>query len=541
MRELFAKSSAVRQKRNKTFEYPPEAGAGRKGLFSSGAFYIALLLPLLAINQFPSGALSSPAFPLGRSFESIWSVTGASAAQYLEGFALPSNPFNWILSLFAIFSPSPSLAASWFVFLSLSLGFLAVWLLLGLFTESAGLRNLFSLAYVLAPSTLSMQAGGALVELVVVVIAPLSVYFLLQTFRGFNSARSWRWAALAGIAGIAIALTSPVVFFVFSALAISLSLFTPRKFLFGLVALVPGYVFIAPWLLAAWPRFDLMATTSASRWDFADFSFQAPVVLGICVLVASLAGYPMRALSVSVLFSGLLVLQILSGVRLAETDGLAVLGSVVLLISALGRLKRKAVRGFAAVSLVGLLSASTFVFAIQADRSRVIEELTAPALVVAQADVDSGTRTLFLSFDEGVVADLVWGDGRSVDEMSVAYEALRPSSTLTTPIANLSAQLVAGNSDGVREILQLLGVDFVVVEGSNSQALATRASISGMPYFQVSGESRFGALFRVNFETAIEDFDYSHSRELPLAVLAAYLLLAVPTPATVQGRRRKRS
>lgn len=62
-----------------------------------------------------------------------------------------------------------------------------------------------------------------------------------------------------------------------------------------------------------------------------------------------------------------------------------------------------------------------------------------------------------------------------------------------------------------------------------------------MPYFQVSGESRFGALYRVNFETAIEDFDYSYSRELPLAVLVAYLLLAVPTPATVQGRRRKRS
>lgn len=76
-----------------------------------------------------------------------------------------------------------------------------------------------------------------------------------------------------------------------------------------------------------------------------------------------------------------------------------------------------------------------------------------------------------MSFDKGVVADLVWGDGRSVDEKSVAYEALRPSSMLATPIANLSAQLAAGNSDGVRELLQLLGVDFVVVEGSNSQAL----------------------------------------------------------------------
>jgi hypothetical protein len=38
MRELFARPSAVRQKRNKTFEYPPEAGASKKGFFASGVF-----------------------------------------------------------------------------------------------------------------------------------------------------------------------------------------------------------------------------------------------------------------------------------------------------------------------------------------------------------------------------------------------------------------------------------------------------------------------------------------------------------------------
>jgi hypothetical protein len=62
-----------------------------------------------------------------------------------------------------------------------------------------------------------------------------------------------------------------------------------------------------------------------------------------------------------------------------------------------------------------------------------------------------------------------------------------------------------------------------------------------MPYFQVSGESRFGALYRVNFETEAAEFSYTTSRDLPLGVLAAYLLLALPTPATVRGRRRKRS
>ena len=541
MRELFAKSSAVRQKRNKGYEYPPEDKTTKKGLFASGALYIALLLPLLAINQFPSAALSSPAFPLGRSFESIWSATGVSAAFYMEGFALPSNPLNWIFSLLALFSPSPSLAASWLVFLSLSLAFLSAWLLLGLFIESAAIRNLFSLAFVLAPPALSLQAGAGLVELLVVVTAPLAIYFVLQSFWAFNSARSWRWGALAGIAGIVLALSSPVIFFVFSLMAIALSVANPRKFFFGVVALIPGYVFIAPWLLASWPRLDLMATTSASRWDLADFSLQALIVLGVTVLIAALAGYPLRALAVSTLFAILLCLQILCGVRLAETDGLAVLGSVLLLGSALSKLKGRALRSLAAVSLIGLLSASALIFGIQADRPRAVEDLTSPALVVAQADVDSATRTLVITFEESVVADLVWGDGRSVDEISVAYQALRPPSTLTAPIADLTAQLVAGNSDGVSELLEAVGVDFVLVQGNTPQALATRASVSGMPYFQVSGESRFGALYRVNFETEAAEFSYTTSRDLPLGVLAAYLLLALPTPATVRGRRRKRS
>ena len=541
MRELFAKSSAVRQKRNKGYEYPPEVASQKRGLFSSGAFYLALLLPLLAINQFPSGALSAPAFPLGRSFETIWSVTGVSAAQYLEGFALLSNPFNWVLSLFALLSPSPSLSASWFIFLSLSIAFLSAWLLIGQFTDSAGIRNLLSLAYVLSPPVLSMQAGGGLVELVVVVFAPLSTYFLLQSYRAFNSARSWRWGALAGITGIFLAVSSPIVFSVFFLLAIILGFQTPKKFLYGLAALLPGSIFIAPWLITSWPRLDLMATTSASRWEISDFSLQALAVIAFAVVIASLAGFPLRALVTSILLFGLLAAQAFAGVRLAETDALAVLAAAVLFGSALVRLRGKSLRMLATTSLVVLLSASTYIFGVQVDRAKAAEDLGFPALIVAQADVDPGTRTLVISFDDGVVVDFVWGDGRSVDEDSVAYEALRPQSVLTGPIANLTAQLVAGNSDGVGELIELVGVDFVLVQGNTPDALATRASISGMPYFQVSGESRFGALYRVNFETETEEFVYTTNREIPLGVLAAYLLLALPTPATVRGRRRKKA
>jgi hypothetical protein len=376
---------------------------------------------------------------------------------------------------------------------------------------------------------------------VVVVFAPLASYFLMQAFRAFNSARSWRWAALSGIAGVFLAVSSPLVFFVLTSLAIPLGLSTPRRLVYAIVALVPGYVFLAPWLFASWPKLDLIATTSSSRLDLFDFSLQALAVVGLTVLLASLAGFPLRSLVVAVLFSTLIVLQAVAGVRLAETAGLAVLASVVLLSAPLSKMRGGAGKSLVAFGLVGLLSGSTFLFAFQAGRPRAAEDLTAPALVVAQADVDPATRTLVLSFDEGVVADLVWGDGRSVDETSVAYQALRPQSELTVPVATLTAQLVAGNSDGVRDLVQLLGVDFVLVQGSEPQAIATRASVTGMPYFQVSGESRLGALYRVNFETEAAEFESSDNRDIPFVVLAAYLLLALPTPATVRGRRKKRS
>jgi hypothetical protein len=310
---------------------------------------------------------------------------------------------------------------------------------------------------------------------------------------------------------------------------------------YAIVALVPGHVFLAPWLFASWPRLDLIATTSSSRSDLFDFSPQALAVVGLTVLLASLAGFPLRSLVVAVLFSTLIALQAVAGVRLAETAGLAVLASVVLLSAPLSKMRGGAGKSLVAFGLVGLLSGSTFLFAFQAGRPRAAEDLTAPALVVAQADVDPATRTLVLSFDEGVVADLVWGDGRSIDETSVAYLALRPQSELTVPVATLTAQLVAGNSAGVRELVQLLGVDFVLVQGSEPQAIATRASVTGMPYFQVSGESRLGALYRVNFETEAAEFESSDNRDIPFVVLAAYLLLALPTPATVRGRRKKRS
>jgi hypothetical protein len=541
MRSLFASRAQIRQKRNKSFEYPPEERLERKGFFASGTFYISLLLPLLSLGQFPTGALVTSAPPLGRSFESIWANTAVTSVSYLDGFALESNPFNWFLSFLGLVGPSPSLSATWFVFLSVTLAFLASWLLFGLFTQSALLRNIFALGYALTPGVLDLQVRAGLPELVVVVFAPLVAYLLVQSARAFNLARSWRWSALAGLAGSAVAVSSPAVFGILVLLAVLISITRPARSLIILAGSLPGAVLLYPWALATIPRFDLLLTTSAFRLTELDLSIWPVVLLTAAVLLASIAKAQLPALTTAVLAATLIAIESFSGVALAETSALFGLGTLLLLLLATSQLRVKALRFLAVVVTLALMATSGYFYGLIPKRALQATDLAAPALVVAQADVDAQTRTLLIEFEDGLSADLVWGDGRSLDEVSVLYEALRPDSKLSEPIAKLTAQLAAGNSVDVQRLLKEVGVDFVLISGKTSEALATAAGVSAMPYFQLSGESELGLLFRVNFETTISLPQAETHRELGLAALAVFLLLALPTPATIRGYRRRRA
>jgi hypothetical protein len=161
-------------------------------------------------------------------------------------------------------------------------------------------------------------------------------------------------------------------------------------------------------------------------------------------------------------------------------------------------------------------------------------------LVVAQADAEPSTRTLVISFEQALNVDLVWGDGRSADERSVLYSALGAESSIKQPLAELTAQLVAANPAAVGTLLADLGIDFVLVVGSDPQALSTKAAVSGMEYFQIAGESSFGSLFRVTSERNEPVVEISASnRNWQLATLALFGLLLIPTPAVIRGYRRK--
>ncbi len=539
-RSLYATPKQIRQKRSKQMEFPPEeARSGRRGFFASGAFYISLLLPLVSLGGFPLAAMSNAASPIGRSFESIWLSTGVDRVQFLAGVDYPSDPFNWFFALLALVPTAPSVTLNWFVFLAGTFAFISAWLLFGQFTERAWLRNLVAVGYALSPALLQLQSAGAVVELVVSVFTPLSIYLLMKAKSAFNSARTLRWIALAGLSMALVAIANPVVFLLLIVFVSALVLQNPRKFYLA-VSATPAISLLLPWLMAtANTNPALIFLTSSSRTDTGDQVIWHVITLAVALVLAGFANRPLPILATAFSLCALVSADRILGFGFSELSALLSLGVLLLLLLFVDFASREVKVATAAVVSVSL-AVSAVSFGFMAQRPLQVEDLSAPALVVAQADAEGATRTLVISFDQEIHADLVWGDGRSADERSVLYSTLGASSQIEQSIADLTAQLIAANPARVGQLLSELGIDFVLVQGNDSTALATRASIAGMEFFQISGDSAFGSLFRVT--TAVEQPTTeipADNRNWQLAALALFLLLSVPTPATIRGYRRR--
>ncbi|MEZ7827206.1 MAG: hypothetical protein QMA94_04785, partial [Aquiluna sp.] len=165
-----------------------------------------------------------------------------------------------------------------------------------------------------------------------------------------------------------------------------------------------------------------------------------------------------------------------------------------------------------------------------------------PALVVAAAEVDEGIRTLRIDANGNQVdAELLWGAGRSLEQTSLAYQLLLPASPITSELAQLSGSLVAGNPSGVQDLLSSIGIDFVLLEGDHQESIsAARAAIDSMTMLQAAGQTPYGHLWQVvgSASNTPPSHQSPSNRNLQLGILAAFLLLAIPTPASIRGAKR---
>jgi GT2 family glycosyltransferase len=549
-RVLYATRAQLARRRSLRFEYEEVRQEETRGLLASGALWFGLLPLFASIPMFPSGAIAGEALrPLGRSLESIWAATGGSLLPYLDGIALPSEPFNWFYLLLALFAPAaPSLALASYLFIAPTLIYLSAWLLLGLISKRPLIRILPALVLALSPQVLGLQQRGGVVELTALMSAALTAWLLVSAATAFSPARSWRWLALAGLTGGLLAISSPVLFVLALIVSLVLIAFRPDRAFTMVWFGLPGIALSLPWAAAAWQIDPLVVLNSSSaRLETLQFGAVELSLLGFVAGLAALAIFFGRTLLASGLWliAGALVIigSLLPIADYAELPALFLLLGLIGSAELATKLRGKPVMAIAAVSSLGIAGVSGYLFGFASEPS-VSEALDRqlPALVVAFADVDQSTRTLVLDVGDQIATELIWGDGVSQDEMNFLYEKTLPQTELSAQLAQLAGSLVAGNPAGVRDLMSATSVDFVLLAPSEHPSRAeAEVALSTFALLQSSGESEFGSLYRLDdLEVSEQSYPQSSFVSVQLGLLAAFLLLAIPTPATIRGYRRLR-
>ena len=548
--QLYATREQISQRRSKRFEEEPEPESRSVGIWESKSIWLALLPLAAGFSLFPQGAIySERLIPLGRTLDSIWLATGASTLSYLDGVRLPSDPFNWFLALVAVVWPgTPSDGLAWFIFAAPALAFIGTWLLAGAITDRIWVRNALALSFSLAAPILGIQREAGVVELVVVAFLPWTLYFLTKAAYAFNLSRAWRWLGLAGLAGSLIAVSSPVLFGFLVLVSIGLGAQRIRRLGVVIWFFLPGTALLAPWLQFVVSEGGLAFVTVASTAQLGPIElYQDPVWLAVLVAAGVLGllgamsrlsvGIPLLILSLALLYAS--SYQPIAG---SQVLLIGLLLTLLLLIGlGLNEVSSSKLRLAGAIALIASALASGVLFGTAQPRSYEFGvERQVPALVLAASDVSEGTRTLALDLTSSELeAELVWGDGRTLEERSVLYQYFRPSTDIDAQLAQLGGSLIAGNPEGVAQLNAVLGVDFVLLQGEGEFAQQAKVALDSMTILQPAGQTAFGQLwsFVEPNEGPSVYLAPNPLRQLQLAMLLAFALLAIPTPGSITGRR----
>ena len=554
LKDFLATRAQRKKRREAKFEYVTEAqGSTGKGLFGSGSVWLGLLPIIFGWSLLPVGAIyADPLVPIGDSFGSIWSATSLAQVPYLSGIDLPTDPFNWVLSVFGLsLSSNPSLALAVFVFVAPALGFAGFWMLTSLFIVRVWVRNLVGLLFALSPQVLLVQAMAGVADLVTISVAPWLTFVLIKAATSYNSSRTWRWVGLAGLLAALIAVSNPVIFLLFVIFGIALGANNIRKLPILSWFAIPGAVLVYPWVSLAVEQNQvafLTVTSSAFLPPASPYeSVIALVFLGAAGIgaVASLFG---TRLAVSVSSWVVAIILALGAVYqpIAGSFAMQAISLAALLVGSglfLDQLSRKWVIAAASIfASAGVMTSGLVYGPLAPDQAYFGSQRQVPALVVAAAEVDEGIRTLRIDANGNQVdAELLWGAGRSLEQTSLAYQLLLPASPITSELAQLSGSLVAGNPSGVQDLLSSIGIDFVLLEGDHQESIsAARAAIDSMTMLQAAGQTPYGHLWQVvgSASNTPPSHQSPSNRNLQLGILAAFLLLAIPTPASIRGAKR---
>jgi len=550
LKALIASSAQRSRRRKGKFEVQPEASPEslRPGIFRSNSAWFVLLPIIASIPLFPTGAITANGIlPLGSSLDKLLPFVASNSIPVLDSISLPTDPFNWWLLLAALISPTePSLGFAVLVFAASSVAFFGAWQLGKLFISKPWVITLVSLGYSLSPQLLTLKSSLSVVELLAASIVPWALFFLIRALGAFNSARAWRWTGLLGLTLGLMAAASPMAFALLAVTVLIAALSRPKRGLILLWSNLPALAVLYPMGLFAFEAQNwtvLTQSSSIAAGSTEPFGLVNLIVLGVLVLV-SLPSWFMAGAKVNAAFFGLAIAALsLSAIQPITSSAPLTLTAILALLILAGLVVEK-VRQRTVSSLIGitvsaavLYSGFTYGFVNQVnpefESSRVM-----PALVVAASEQDPNLRTLVLEVGEPLIAHYVWGSGQKLEMSSALLDSYPVSSDIQIALAEIAANLVAGNQDKLVPLLSETRVDFVLLATPNPEV---EVGISSLDILQPAGATDYGVLWRV--ESQNQSFvllpKNDPIRPWQFGVIAAFALLALPTRASILGRRRK--
>lgn len=545
---LLATTKQIRQRKLDALIELPDEPKPLNGIFASNQAWFALIPLIASFPIWPQGVLiTSWLAPLSADLGEIFRQTSAVGLQSGTGLAAPTDLFNWALLALAAISPLGSdWAVSLWLFAGPTLGYFVGWQFAAAFVEKPWLRTLVGLGFSLSPFVLGAALEANLVSLTAALFAPLALLFALRSMRSNTNARALRWSGLSAISLFALSVSSPSLALIAALYFVVLGLLNLRRVHLQLLALAPSALVLYPWgqfwFEAGLPQLALIPAWSALPAIPVELASWSIYLLMVLAFLAFGLGTTKTArwIAATALILGLLAISYFE-----TTSQLAHLGLAVLLALALAASGVSQINKPVAVA-TGLIFASFVGFAgwqsVSAERFAPGESRLVPALVVAQSKANQGdVLTLKLSQGERIEAELIWGDGLQLEQRAVASKYLEPEIP-AQQIAQLSAGLIAGNSDGVQVLIKELGVSFVLLSSMDPQTQAqTEVAIGSMEFLQPAGRSEFGALWRTEIaSTPAPTTTPNPLRQELIWSLVVAGLLALPTPAVVRGYRRSR-
>lgn len=550
--QLRATREQIKIRSRKRFSEIPMAAPGEQsvGLFGGTWAWLLPLLLLLNYRLWPTSdaVLGGSLLPASADLRNLFEAT--------QSGLVPADPFNWWLLLLGSLSFwQPSLGIAVFLLIAPLLGFAGAWNLLSIITPSNAIRSLGALVYGLSPLFGSALASVSFSEVSAIAILPWFLFSFARLLVSNASPRAWRWSAWSGILLAIISVVSPVLFLVLVPALLVLAISKWRRSGYVLWVLLPAVVINFEYVVFLLQRQPLAVLVSPgfpiapvqvldvfAQFGWALILLLPPAVAGLFVKQRLLTMVLLSAVALSVLAIRLLEnieFELITATGFLSSSptsySIAALVSITLLVLVANTftISPKWFRVSSSLLLLPAVLLGGWQLVSTTPDAEFVSSKTAPAIIVAQSKQQE-INTLVITQGDPLVLEVIDGDGNHLEDISRLQLLGYQQPANPEQLAELGALLLAGNDQGVSELIAAAEISFVVLKGMNQEQ---SAELGRLVALDVAGQTEFGDLWRTDFQPKQKaSLGATGEQIIILVLLAIYLLLSIPTRASIRGR-----